>query len=100
MVLPYYPLFQEAYANLGHPPEYFNDRLIEVIDHLLATPELQDPIALARPNVQFEYADPNLEARSAGQKALIRMGRENATVIKNKLRDVRAALIAQQPRDT
>jgi hypothetical protein len=93
----YYPLFQQAYENLGHPPEYFNDRLIEVIDHLLATPELQEPIALARPNVQFEYADPNLEARSAGQKVLLRMGPENALAIKEKLREVRAALIAQQP---
>jgi hypothetical protein len=93
----YYPLFQQAYENLGHPPEYFNDRLIEVIDHLLATPEPPDPIPLARPNVQFEFADPNLEARSAGQKVLLRMGRENALAIKEKLREVRAALIAQQP---
>jgi hypothetical protein len=77
-------LFQQAYENLGHPPEYFNDRLIEVIDHLLATPELPDPIPLARPNVQFEFADPNLEARSAGQKVLLRMGHENALASQRK----------------
>ena len=93
----YYPLLQEAYQDLGHPPQYFNDRLIEVIDHLLASPELQGPIALARPSVQYEYADPKLESRSAGQKVLMRMGRENATVVKEKLREVRAALVAQQP---
>jgi hypothetical protein len=92
----YYPLFQDAYENLGHPPEYFNDRLIEVIDHLLATPELQGPIALAQPNVLYEFADPELEARSAGQKALIRMGSDNAKAVKDKLRELRSALAAQQ----
>jgi hypothetical protein len=88
----HYPLFQEAYESLGHPPEYFNDRLIEVIDHLLAAPELRGPIALARPNVQFEFADPALEARSAGQKALVRMGNDNAKIVKDKLRELRAEL--------
>jgi hypothetical protein len=93
----YYPLFQEAYESLGHPPKYFNDRLIEVIDHLLATPDVQGPIVLARPNVLYEFADPGLESRSAGQKALIRMGSDNASAIKEKLREIRAALVAQQP---
>ena len=93
----YYPLFQEAYESLGHPPQYFNDRLIEVIDHLLETPDLQGPIALAQPNVLYEFADPALESRSAGQKALIRMGSENATAVKDKLRELRSELIAKQP---
>jgi hypothetical protein len=92
----YYPLFQEAYESLGHPPQYFNDRLIEVIDHLLATPELQGRIQLAQPNVQYEYADPKLESRSAGQKALIRMGSDNARVVKDKLRELRSALVERQ----
>lgn len=93
----YYPLFQEAYENLGHPPQYFNDRLIEVIDHLLTTPDLQGPIALAQPNVLYEFADPALESRSAGQKALIRMGSENATAVKAKLRELRSELVAANP---
>jgi hypothetical protein len=78
-------------------PLYFNDRLIEVIDHLLATPELEGPIKLAQPNVQYEFADPAIESRSAGQKALIRMGSENARTVKDKLRELRAEL-AKQPR--
>ena len=96
----YYPLFQDAYANLGHPPQYFNDRLIEVIDHLLDTPELQGPIALTQPGVLYQYADPKIESRSAGQKLLIRMGSENAKVIKAKLRELRSALSAQRPQST
>ena len=93
----YYPLFQEAYESLGHPPEYFNDRLVQVIDHLLATPDIQGPIALARPGVLYEFADPQLESRSAGQKALIRMGSDNAAIVKEKLRVLRAAIVTQQP---
>ena len=94
----YYPLLQEAYENLGHPPQYFNDRVIEVIDHLLATPEVSGPIVLAQPNVLYTFADPKLEAMSAGQKALVRMGSENAGAVKAKLRELRAALAAQ-PKD-
>ncbi|HEU5133699.1 MAG TPA: DUF3014 domain-containing protein [Steroidobacteraceae bacterium] len=93
----HYPLFQEAYESLGHPPEYFNDRLIEVIDHLLATPEVRDPIALARPGVQYEFADPKLESLSAGQKVLIRMGGENAKAVKDKLRELRGEIVASRP---
>lgn len=92
-----YPLFQEAYESLGHPPQYFNDRLVEVIDHLLLTPDVRDPIALAQPGVLYEFADPKLEALSAGQKALIRMGSENAKTVKDKLREVRGVLIANRP---
>ena len=91
----YYPLFQEAYESLGHPPEYFNDRLVEVIDHLLETPDVQGPIALTRPGVLYEYADPKLEALSAGQKVLIRMGSTNAGTVKAKLQELRTALLAQ-----
>ena len=90
----YYPLFQEAYESLGHPPQYFNDRVIEVIDHLLAAPEPEGTIELARPNMLYEYADPKLEALSSGHKLMIRMGNENAAVVKEKLRQLRAELVA------
>jgi hypothetical protein len=92
----YYPLFQQSYQNLGYPNGYFNDRLVEVIDNLLATPDLKEPVELVRPNVMYIYADPALEKRPAGQKLLIRMGPENAKVIKAKLTELRAAITAGQ----
>jgi hypothetical protein len=92
-----YPLFQDSYESLGHPPQYFNDRLVEVIDHLLAAPDIRDPIALVQPSVQYEFADPKLESLSAGQKALIRMGTDNAAIVKDKLRELRSVIVAQQP---
>lgn len=90
----FYPLFQQAYVDLGYPDGYFNDRLVEVIDHLLATPEVRGPITLTVPHVLYEYADPELEARSAGQKLLIRMGTENAAKVKAKLREIRSEVLA------
>ena len=97
MYLRFYPRFQESYQQLGYPQGYFNDRFVAVIDDLLATPEIEGPIALVRPNVLYEYADPDLEVRSVGQKVLLRMGPENAAVIKAKLRDVRRELTSRAP---
>jgi hypothetical protein len=93
----FYPLFQEAYVAQGYPDGYFNDRLVEVIDHLLATPEVSEPIVLVRPSVTYRFADPELENRSAGQKLLIRMGSANAAIVKDKLRELRQAIASQQP---
>ncbi len=87
--LRYYPLFQDAYRELGYPEGHFNDRLVEVIDHLLATPEVKGPIRLAAPHVLYEYADPDLEALSSGQKVLVRIGPDNAARVKDKLREIR-----------
>jgi len=93
----YYPLFQQAYRDLGYPNGYFNDRLIEVIDHLLATPSVQEPVELVQPKVMYQFADPEMEGRSAGQKILMRIGNANAATIKEKLRAVRKELMARSP---
>lgn len=88
----FYPLFQEAYVNLGYPDGYFNDRVIEVIDHLLETPEPGGSPGLVRPHVLYQYADPALESLSSGRKALLRMGSEHRAAVKAKLRELRSAL--------
>ncbi|TLY66459.1 MAG: DUF3014 domain-containing protein [Gammaproteobacteria bacterium] len=88
-----YPLFQQSYEDLGYPGKYFNDRLVEVIDHLLQAPVVQAPIPLVQPRVMYEYADADLEGRSAGQKLLIRMGPANERAIKAKLREFRAEIV-------
>jgi len=88
----FYPLFQDAYARLGYPNAFFNDRLVEVIDHLLAAPVPDGPIVLVRPNVLYQFADPDLEALSSGQKLLLRMGPSNAATMKRVLEKFRAKL--------
>lgn len=88
----FYPLFQRAYEELGYPTAYFNDRVVAVIDHLLATPNTPARAKLTQPKVLYEFADPELQARSAGQKTLLRMGNANAAKVKGKLREFRAEL--------
>jgi Protein of unknown function (DUF3014) len=104
-----YPLFQQAYLELGYPHGYFNDRLVAVIDRLLATPEPTGPIAVhltevkgpitsQRPWVRYEFADPALEALPAGSKMLLRMGPEHARRLKLKLAEWRRAVATAAPK--
>jgi hypothetical protein len=94
----FYPLFQAAYENLGYPSSaYFNDRLVDVIDELLATPEVSGRIELVRPHVLYRFADPALERLSAGQKVLLRVGPENAHKLRLKLQEIRHFLVGGAP---
>lgn len=93
----FYPLFQQAYVELGYPHGYFNDRLIQAIDNLLATPDVKGPIVLVRPKVLYEFADPTLQNLSAGQKIMLRMGRKNDIAVEAKLREIRQQLLAHSP---
>ena len=88
-----YPLFQSAYEDLGFPGQYFNNRLVRVLDTLLATPAPEGPIAVqltevkggipsTTPWLRYEYADAGLESLTSGQKILLRMGPENARRLK------------------
>jgi hypothetical protein len=102
----FYPLFQRAYQELGYPDAYFNDRLVAVIDQMLATPtpatppalrltEIKGPIAPGaadRPWTRYEFADPALEALPAGSKILLRMGPQHADKLKAQLRALRAEI--------
>jgi hypothetical protein len=95
-----YPLFQQAYEELGYPKRYFNDRLVAVLDHLLLAPEPQGPLRVKltpvntnvpnlRPWVRYEFVDPALESLSSGQKILVRMGPANEARAKALIRDLR-----------
>ena len=95
-----YPLFQQAYEELGYPRLYFNDRLVAVIDHLLATPaardglgvkltEVKGSVAPTRPWVRYELSDATLESLSSGQKMMLRAGPDNQARLKVKLREIR-----------
>lgn len=87
-----YPLFQQAYEELGYPTKYFNDRLIETLDNLLETPVIKEPIKLTQPNVLYLFANPDLEKRSIGQRILLRTGTKNEEIIKGKLREIKLEL--------
>lgn len=91
-----YPQLQEAYEDLGYPGRYFNDRVVEVFDHLLATPEPPAPVVLEQPKVMYRFADADLESRSAGQKLLLRIGVDHQRTVKNKLREIRALIAVKE----
>ncbi|WP_426689649.1 DUF3014 domain-containing protein [Rhodanobacter ginsengiterrae] len=90
-----YPLFQQAYRQLGYPKGYFNDRLIVVIDDLLAAPQPEQAPLLLRSKSYYVYADPALESLSTGQKLMIRVGPDGEARIKAKLRAIRAQLVGR-----
>jgi len=100
------PLLQQAYEELGYPGQRFHVRLMAVIDQLLAAPAAPDlvPVTLVqvkgevpseRPWVRYEFADPALEAASAGQKIMLRVGAVNERRLKAQLRALRAELVRQ-----
>lgn len=88
-----YPLFQTSYEELGYPDQYFNDRMMVVLDHLLAAPDVDEPIPLVQPKYYYQYADPALESRSIGQRILMRVGSNNERVVKAKLKDIKQELM-------
>jgi len=103
-----YPQLQKAYEELGYPGRYFNDRVVEVIDLLLATPEPPAPgplmqltevkgsVPSKQPWLRYEYADPALEALSSGQRILLRVGAAHRQALKAKLTEVRK-LVTRAP---
>ncbi|MDH3903724.1 MAG: DUF3014 domain-containing protein [Xanthomonadales bacterium] len=87
----YHPLFQQAWEKNGGTGS-FNDRLVEVIDNLLQTPDVPGPVLLTKYEAVYLYQDEELEAMTAGQKMLVRMGSANASVIKDKLTELKTEL--------
>ncbi len=88
-----YPLFQQAYADLGYPRKYFNDRVMQAVDDLLATPEAPSPVKLVQPLVYYKFADPEFENRSVGQRILMRMSPTDALMLKAQLASIREQLL-------
>lgn len=104
----FYPVLQQAYEALGYPGQYFNDRLVAVIDHLLQAPEVQEPLALRlvevqgsvapqQPWLRYELADPQWQSLSAGHKILLRLGPAHAQTLKAQLRALRSQIATVRP---
>lgn len=99
-----YPQLQQAYEALGYPGQYFNDRLVAVIDHLLQTPHPQEPLAVRwvqvqgevsapQPWLRYEYVDPQLQSLSAGQRVLLRIGAAHRQRLTDYLRALRVHIV-------
>ena len=94
----WYPLFQQAYRQLGYPNGYFNDRLMVAINDMLAAPNAHGPVTLVKTaDGHYAFADPTWETLSVGQKLMIRIGPEHERVLKTRLREIRALLLGKAP---
>lgn len=92
----WYPLFQQAYRQLGYPQGYFNDRLLQAINDMLAAPNAQPPVQLvAAANGRYAFADPTWESLSVGQKLMLRVGPDNERILKQKLRSIQTLLLGK-----
>jgi hypothetical protein len=101
-----YPTLQKAYEDIGYPQGYFNDRLVAVIDLLLATPEpagapalhmpsLDASVQPTRPWVLYEFDDPALQSLSSGQKVLLRLSAADRQRVRSRLTELRARVTAK-----
>jgi hypothetical protein len=87
------PRIEEAASELGYASGSFDRMLEKAIVSLLATPDGASGVAMhPRGAVGYAYADEGLESLSGAQKHLLRMGPRNERLIKDKLREIAAAL--------
>ena len=86
------PLFQQAYAEIGFRNQSFDDTLRSAINAVLAAEEVEGPYQMVKPSVMFLHADASIENLQEVHKLLIRIGPENASKIKAKLREFRNRL--------
>ena len=93
------PLFKQAFGEIAHPDESFEQQLLGAIDMLLATPEPDGLLALSDDQVMYTFADPELEQLPAAQKQMLRLGVDNQRRVKRKLRELRALLIDEMDED-
>ena len=89
------PLMDEAYAELGHQEQQFEDALQKAIAILLQTPVVEERITLHADSVNYTFVESRLETLSPAQKQLLRTGPENTRKVRSKLRELAAALSLQ-----
>ena len=85
------PIFREAWGFYGEDPAYFDLAVIETLDTIIATPEIDiTDERLIRKEAVWIYENPAIESLAPMQKQILRMGPSNASAIKQKAMQVRA----------
>jgi hypothetical protein len=85
------PRIEEANRELG-ATESFDRTLERAIVVLLQTPTVEGPLRLRPKGIGYAFADDGVEHLTAAQKQLLRMGPQNARLVKDRLRDIAVAL--------
>jgi len=86
------PLFDAAYADLGHPGGDFDDAIARALDMVIATPQpATSPVLLRRPDF-FVHDDAALRALRPVQKQFLLIGPDNQRRVTTWLRQLANAL--------
>lgn len=86
------PRIDEAYGRLGYRNADFDPVLERAIVELLNVPVVEGDIELVPHGTVYGFADDRLQAMSAAQKQLFRMGPQNVRTIQGKLREIASSL--------
>ena len=81
------PLFQQAYAEIGFRNVSFDETLRGAINNVLRTTNMEGPYQLVKPSVMYLYADSSVENLAEVHKQLLRIGPDNTSALKAKLRE-------------
>ena len=88
---PFLPLFREAWSYYGEPPEDFDFAVVIALDLIASTPSVDTTEArLIKKEAVWIYEDPSIEGLAPIQKQVLRMGPENAAVVKSKADEAQA----------
>jgi hypothetical protein len=86
------PLFDAAYADLGHPGGDFDESITRAITVLLATPDVTEAPELLRRPGYFEHTDATLRSLRPVQKQVLLLGPDHQRALLAWLRRLAAAL--------
>ena len=88
------PFVDAAYAELAPPGARFDAALSRALQRLSAVPVPDGPVRVVpRPRgAPWDFADPRLQALSAAEKHLVRLGPANQRAVQAKLRELQEAL--------
>lgn len=92
----YQSTIQQAWQALGYADKSVEPALLEVLELIMLTPDIQLDARLLRDEANWVYEDESLEKLPALQKQIMRMGPENAERLKALARDLRGGLLDTQ----
>ena len=97
----FFPLFREAWSYYGEDPAAFDMAVVMTLDLVIATPEIDlSEARLIRREAVWIFEDPAIEGLAPIQKQMLRMGPENAKILKTKAAEVRGLWLSQLSEST
>jgi len=95
------PLFREAWSYYGEDRTAFDMAVVMTLDLVIATPEVDlSEARLIRKEAVWIFEDPAIEGLAPMQKQVLRMGPENAKILKAKAAQMRGLWLSQLSKST